>query len=288
MGRSQCSYCLKSLVRLDKHKCKKKESLIDELQKEALIDQLQKEVKDLQDENERLRKALAESESRTTINNITNNNITNNITLNVIDVKQIERRLLKMLKTKTYKDLLGGLEPYMDIIATSLNPKNQMSYICTDHSRQVFAFKDKSGNIKKEYNGETVFLIEDKVKPVALQALTDRYNYWMDIPEENQLILEMEEMENRIEYLERHQRGYKPTSVEYDRLSVRIAEMSDRLVMKSRQLKSLREKAIDERDRDLEMERLMKARYEIRSIGQDNDMNRKCIRYLSKHPMLNI
>jgi predicted nucleic acid-binding Zn-ribbon protein len=282
--KSQCTYCLKSFARVDRHKCKGKPSLID---------QLQKEVKDLQDENERLRKALAESETRTTINNITNNNITNNnitnnITLNVIDVKQIERRLLKMLKTKTYKDLLGGLEPYMDIIATSLNPKNQMSYICTDHSRQVFAFKDKSGNIKKEHNGETVFLIEDKVKPAALQALTDRYNYWMDIPEENQLILDMEEMENRIEYLERHQRGYKPTSVEYDRLSVRIAEMSDRLVMKSRQLKSLREKAIDERDRDLEMERLMKARYEIRSIGQDNDMNRKCIRYLSKHPMLNI
>ena len=67
----------------------------------------------LQDEIKSLRTALrnAENEPRTTINNITNN-----ITLNVIDMKQIEKRLLKTVRNKTYKDLLGGLEPYLDMI----------------------------------------------------------------------------------------------------------------------------------------------------------------------------
>ena len=290
----QCDYCFKTFARVDRHKCKKKKLVVDELDKQTLINKLEQEVSDkteiileLQYEIKSLRAALRNAESEPRMTTI-NNNITNNITLNVIDVKQIERRLLKTLKSKTYKDLIGGLEPYLDMIATSLNPKNQLSYICTDHSRQVFAFKDDKGNIKKEYNGETVFQIEDKVKPVALQALTDRYNYWRDTPEENKLIAEMEDLENRIEEVESHQRGHKLSSVEYERQNTKKSELSDKLYFKSRQLKSLREKQINENERDMEMERLMKARYEIRSVGKDNEMNKKCIKYLSKHPELKV
>jgi hypothetical protein len=152
----------------------------------------------------------------------------------------------------------------------------------------VFAFKDDKGNIKKEYNGETVFQIEDKVKPVALQTLTDRYNYWKDTPEENHLITEMEDLECRIEDIENHQKGHDPSSYEYERLSVRISELTNKLCMKSRQLKSLRARQINEHERDIEMERLMKARCEIRCVGKDYEMNKKCVKYLSKHPNLNV
>ena len=281
--KSQCDYCHKSFVRVDKHKCKRKQTLIDELQKE--VNDKTEIILELQDEIKSLKTALrnAENEPRTT----TINNITNNITLNVIDMKQIEKRLLKTVRNKTYKDLLGGLEPYLDMIATSLNPKNQMSYICTDHSRHVFAFKDDNGNIKKEYNGETVFQIEDKVKPVALQTLTDRYNYWKDTPEENNLIAEMEDLESRIEDILNHQKGHDPSSFEYERLSVRMSELTNKLSMKSRQLKGLRAKQINEDERDIEMERLMKARCEIRCVGKDYETNKKCVKYLSKHPNLN-
>ena len=98
---SQCDYCHKSFVRVDKHKCKRKQTLIDELQKE--VNDKTEIISELQDEIKSLKTALrnAENEPRTT----TINNITNNITLNVIDMKQIEKRLLKTVRNKTYKDL---------------------------------------------------------------------------------------------------------------------------------------------------------------------------------------
>ena len=298
----QCKYCHKSFAQLDRHKCKVEQKLIEKLEEE--IKDSKKELEDktdiimshelwileLQEENENLKKqnenltiALRNAkEPRTVVNNITNN-----ITLNIIDFKQIEKRLHKTLKNKTYKDLLGGLEPYMDIIASSLNTKDSTYYNCTDHSRQVFAFKDEKGNIKKEYNGETFFQLEEKVKPVALQKLTDRFNYWMKTPEEDTLKREIKETEEKIFYMRSHQRGHKPSSPDYYVIDKRISELEDELDSKNRQLRSLYQEQINQEDRDLEMEKLMKAKHEIRYIGKDVDTNKKCTRYLSKHPLLN-
>jgi hypothetical protein len=283
----QCKYCHKSFAQLDRHKCKVEQKLIEKLNRELndktdIIISHEFLIIELQEKVEFLKTALmnAQKEPRTV-------NITNNITLNIIDFKEIEKRLHKTLKDKTYKDLLGGIEPYMDIIASSFNTRDSTYYNCTDHSRQVFAFKDEKGNIKKEYNGETIFQVEDKVKPVALQKLTDRFNYWKNTPEETTLKEEMKEMEEKIYYMRSHQKGHKPSTSEYYALEKRISEMEDKLGCKNRQLRSLYQEQINQEDRDIEMEKLMKAKHEIRCVGKDIDVNKKCIRYLSKHPLMN-
>lgn len=92
-----CEYCSTKFTvkcNLDKHK---------RTNKNCKIIQLENRIKQLENENESLQTALekAKSEAKTTI---INNNTTNNVVLNVINVKQIEKRLLKMMKEQTYKE----------------------------------------------------------------------------------------------------------------------------------------------------------------------------------------
>ena len=79
----QCDYCFKTFARVDRHKCKKKKLVVDELDKQTLINKLEKEVSDkteiileLQYEIKSLRAALRNAESEPRMTTI-NNNITN-------------------------------------------------------------------------------------------------------------------------------------------------------------------------------------------------------------------
>jgi len=182
---------------------------------------------------------------------------------------------------------LDGLEPYLDTFASTLNTADSKMYICTDHSRQIFAYKDEKGYIKKEYNGETLFQLEEKVKPLALQKLTDRFNYWMKTPEESILKRESLELQEKILSLVNHKKGHSSHTNEYKRISDNIAEMEKQLYDINCQLNVLRQKNIKQEERDTELDKLMKAKNDIHYVGKDIDVNKKCIRYLSKHPLFN-
>ena len=234
----------------------------------------------LQEDNDLLRKALKNAETPRTV-------INNNIILNIIDLKQIEKKLLKSIKKKSYVDLLDGLEPYLDAFASSLNTSDSKMYICTDHSRQIFAYKDDKGNIKKDYNGETLFQLEEKVKPLAIQKLTDRFNYWLKTPEENILRRELRELEEKIVSMYNHRKGHLFNSKEYNRIEENISNMEKQVYAINCQLNAIKQKNISQEQRETEIDKLMKAKTDIHYVGKDIDINKKCIRYLSKHPMMN-
>lgn len=62
MKRGECNYCHKSFVRVDRHKCKRKQTLIEELQKE-LIEKTEI-ISELQDEIKSLRSAVRNAENQ--------------------------------------------------------------------------------------------------------------------------------------------------------------------------------------------------------------------------------
>ena len=206
-----CKYCCKIFTTKDillKHlqRCKYKElNEKEELKKLVIIEELQQElikkdkelqyqkttVKELQQEliekdkeNSLLKGQLIyckgdhefikEIAKQPNINTINNLNITSVIDFNNLD--KIKDIIQENFNIQYIIDGQKGLARFVtDKLLKDENGK--LNYLCTDPSRQVFKFKDKLGEIKKDVEAKklTNYIIDGGIKKKTTDIATDWY-----------------------------------------------------------------------------------------------------------------
>ena len=136
-----------------------------------------KQIKSLQDQLARI--ALAAATKSTTINN--NNNINSNNKISNITALDIsEDKLKHMFDTKyNQKYIIEGVKGVAHFVVDNLlkDEKGNLTYVCTDPSRQIFKYKDNFGDIQKDVKCKklTKTLIDGKLKTNTCIAST---NWW--------------------------------------------------------------------------------------------------------------
>ena len=134
-----------------------------------------KQIKDLQDQLAFI--ALSSITKATTINNNINSN---NKILNISALDINEDKLKYMFDTKyDQKYIIEGPKGLAQFVVENLlkDEKGNLTYICTDPSRQIFKYKDNLGDIQKDVKGKklTKTLIDGGLKANTCDAST---NWW--------------------------------------------------------------------------------------------------------------
>jgi hypothetical protein len=184
----KCEFCNKMLTskrNLDNHVCniiELKKNIIElkenisQLKKDRdkCIKESQIQIKDFKDTIERL--ASQAINKPTTTNNTTNN------TLNImssLDFNNIDR--IKDLIDDNYNinyaiDGQKGLARF--VVDNLLKDENgELIYVCTDPSRQIFKYKDNSGEIKKDVEAKklTNYIVDGGIKKKTIDVSNEWY-----------------------------------------------------------------------------------------------------------------
>ena len=150
--------------------CKEKDNNIIRL--EAIIDTKDNIYKD---DHECLKNIAMNAKITNNITN-TNNKILNlNIKLN-FDIEKIKNILSE---NSNIHYILDGQKGFAKFALDNLlkDENGNLKYICTDHSRCVFKYKDDSGDIKKDIEAKklTNYLVDGGIKKKAIELSIDLY-----------------------------------------------------------------------------------------------------------------
>jgi len=217
----ECEFCNKTFANIKKHLniCKEKKKETNENNKKLIIEYEKKiqELKDyiikLETENNIYKKDhetisdIAKQPKTTNTNNIINN-------LSVYDHDEIKNRFCIALNNIKPSDFYDGQKSIGRYVAPCLKNDDGTKMIsCTDHTRNIFVYKDKNGNINKDIKCKNLAeLIEPIASAKANELIKEDYDIKMKSFRLTELYNQVNKRINEIKILKQHLLGLENNS----------------------------------------------------------------------------
>jgi len=225
----KCDFCDKNFANIKKHlnicKEKKKEILINYgKNNQEIINEYEKKIQELKDyiikletENSIYKKdheTISDIAKQPKTTNNTNNIINN---LSIYDHDEIKNRFCVALSNIKPCDLYEGQKSIGRFVAPCLkNDDGTKMLSCTDHTRNVFVYKDKNGNINKDIKCKNLAdLIEPIASAKADELIKEDYNIKMKSFRLTTLYNQVNKRINQIKDYEIHLLGLDTESKKY-------------------------------------------------------------------------